>query len=143
MRDSDRDDLGAMFGRVTRRLMEAEAPLLAANGLTMWEYVVLARLAREPAPSQLMLAREIGHDKTRLIALLDQLQRRGLIDRRPDPADRRSHTISITKQGRSAHASTQAAIRQMESEFLADLKPGQQRSLLTVLQRLAEPGEND
>lgn len=130
-----------MFAQVTRRLIDAEAPLLAANGLSMWEYVVLARLARRPAPNQLTLARQIRHDKTRLITLLDQLQRRGLIDRRPDPADRRSHTISITKQGRDLHKRTKAAIRQMETDFLATLNPTQQRALLAILPRLA--GSND
>jgi DNA-binding MarR family transcriptional regulator len=131
-----------MFAWVTRRLVEAEEPLLAANGLTMWEYVVLARLARRPAPNQLTLAREIRHDKTRLITLLDQLQQRGLIDRQPDAADRRSHTVSITSQGRALHATARAAIREMEAEFLTVLDPGQRRSLFAILPRLALPEGN-
>jgi DNA-binding MarR family transcriptional regulator len=133
----DREDLGALFAHVTRRLIDAEAPLLASHKLTMWEYVVLSRLARGPAPNQQTLAREIRHDKTRLIPLLDELQRRRLIERRPAEADRRSHTVSITDQGRALHGAARAAIRQMETEFLAALEPDERQSLLAILPRLA------
>ncbi|MEU8384250.1 MarR family winged helix-turn-helix transcriptional regulator [Streptosporangium sp. NPDC048865] len=125
-----------MFAWITDRLVAAEAPLLAANELTMWEYIVLDRLSRGLAPNQLTLAREIKHDKTRLIPLLDRLQARELIARRRDAADRRSQTVSITDKGRALHAATQAAIREMEDEFLAVLAPAERRSLLAILPRL-------
>jgi DNA-binding MarR family transcriptional regulator len=130
------EDLAAMFARVTRQLVDAEAPLLDAHGLAMWEYIVLSRLVRGPAPNQLTLAREIRHDKTRLITLLDQLQQRGLIDRRPDPADRRSHTVMITAEGRALQDTVRATIRDMENDFLAALSSAERRSLLGLLPRL-------
>ena len=43
-----REDLGALFARITRRLIELERPILDAHGLSMWGYVALNRLAREP-----------------------------------------------------------------------------------------------
>ena len=76
---TDREDLGALFTRVSRRLIEAERPLLAARGLTMWGYVALSRLARGPAPRQFALAHAMGYDKTRLIKILDVVA---------DPAER-------------------------------------------------------
>ena len=125
-----------MFAWVTRRLVEAEEPLLAASGVTMWEYVVLSHLARGTVPNQLTLAREIRHDKTRLIRLLDGLQHRGLIDRTPDPADRRSHTVAITDAGREVHAAARTAIRRMEDDVLAALTTTERRALLTALPKL-------
>jgi MarR family transcriptional regulator, organic hydroperoxide resistance regulator len=136
----EREDLAAMFAWVTRRLGEAEEPLLAANGLTMWEYVVLSHLTRGPAPNQLTLAREVRHDKTRLITLLDALQRRGLIDRRPDPADRRSHTVALTDDGRKLQAAARAAIRAMEDEFLERLSATERKALLKLLPKLYASG---
>src|SRR4051794_28651834 len=110
----ERDDLGAMFARVTRRLIAAERPLLERHGLSMWAYIALSHVARSPAGTQLELAQAIGYDKTRLIGLLDGLERDGLVDRRPDPADRRARTVAITAAGRARHRAAVADIRGME-----------------------------
>ena len=132
-----REDLGALFTRVSRRLIEAERPLLAAHGLTMWGYVALNRLARGPAPRQLALAEAMGYDKTRLIALLDALEADGLITRAADPADRRARVVRLTPAGRKRHAAAVADIRAMEDELLSELRPGERETLLAVLPRLA------
>ena len=134
---SDREDLGALFTRVSRRLIEAERPLLAARGLTMWEYVALNRLARGPAPRQLALAEAMGYDKTRLIALLDALEADGLITRDPDPRDRRARVVKLTAAGRRRHDATVADIRAMEETVLAELSAAERETLLAVLARLA------
>ena len=136
MAHSDRDDLAAMFAWVTRRLGEAEEPLLAAHEMTMWEYIVLSHLARGSVPNQLTLAHEVRHDKSRLIKLLDGLQRRGLIRRDPDPSDRRSHTVAITDAGRELQATARAAIRMMEDDLLDVLTAAERRALLTALPKL-------
>jgi DNA-binding MarR family transcriptional regulator len=133
----EREDLGALFGRITRRLVDAERPLLNAHGLSMWAYAVLSRLARQPAPTQLALAGSIGYDKTRLIALLDDLERDGLIIRTPDPADRRAHRVRLTQAGEVRHAAARDDVRSMESELLSELTADEERILVAVLSRLA------
>lgn len=135
--DAERDDLAAMFARITRRLGDAERPLLERHGLTMWEYIVLSRLARRPVETQLELARRIGYDKTRLIALLDRLQSEGLIEREPDAADRRARNVRITKSGERRRAAAQRDIRAMEDRALAELSADDRQTLLAILQRLA------
>jgi DNA-binding MarR family transcriptional regulator len=132
-----REDLGALFARVTRRLIESERPLLAAHGLTMWGYAALTHLARGPAETQLALAAAIGHDKTRLIGVLDALERDGLITREPDPGDRRAKLVRITPLGAERHAATVADIRVMEDELLTRLTAQERETLLAVLPRLA------
>lgn len=129
-----------MFAWVSRRLGDAEEPLLAASGMTMWEYIVLSHLVRGPVRNQLALARDVRHDKTRLIKLLDGLQQRGLIERAPDPADRRSHTVAITDAGRELQGSVQAAIRKMEDDILGVLSVAERRALLTALPKLYATG---
>jgi DNA-binding MarR family transcriptional regulator len=133
----ERDDLGALFARITRRLIDAERPLLAAHQLSMWSYIALSHLARSPTGTQLELARAIGHDKTRLITLLDELQTAGLITREPDPADRRARTVLLTTAGRERHAAARSDIRAMEEQLLADLDAVERENLLAVLPRLA------
>jgi DNA-binding MarR family transcriptional regulator len=138
MADAEREeDLGALFARVTRRLIAAEEPLLARHKLTMWEYVALTRLARAPAENQLALAKSINYDKTRLVRLLDKLEGDGLVARAPDPSDRRSHVIRITAKGARRQAAAVAAIRAMEDELLAGLGAAERAALLRVLPRLA------
>jgi DNA-binding MarR family transcriptional regulator len=133
----DREDLGALFARTTRRLIDAERPLLAAHGLTMWGYIALSQLARQPTGTQLALAQAIDYDKTRLIALLDDLERAGLLTRVPDPADRRARNVALTPAGRRRLAAARTDIRSMEAALLGGLSAAEQRSLLAVLPRLA------
>jgi DNA-binding MarR family transcriptional regulator len=137
MTDADRDDLGAMFARITRRLIAAERPLLARHGLSMWAYIALSQVVRAPAGTQLELARAIHYDKTRLIALLDELERDGLLTRRPDPADRRARVIEITAEGRRRHAAARASIRAMEEDVLAGLDDDRRAALLEALAELS------
>jgi DNA-binding MarR family transcriptional regulator len=131
------EDLGELCARATRRLAKAERPLLEKHGLSMWQYIVLTALAREPARSQLELSRAIDYDKTRLIALLDELEAAGLITRRPDPDDRRARLVSLTPGGIRRHAAVRRAIRKMEEGVLADLDPTARGLLRSSLRHLA------
>ena len=137
MTGQDRQELGALFARITRNLIAAERPLLEARGLTMWGYIALSHLAHRPAGTQLELAGAIGYDKTRLIGLLDQLEADGLIARRPDPSDRRARLVSISQKGRKRQAAAAADIRAMETRMLAGLGAAEQRALLKALPKLA------
>lgn len=133
----ERDDLAAMTVRLARALTAAELPVLEAHRITMWGYVVLLGLAGQPVRTQAALAQAIGADKTRIIAVLDELQERGLIERRPDPADRRVHLLSLTDEGRRVRESAQAGIREREDRVL-DLLPGRDRdAFLTALVSLS------
>src|SRR5215469_13215253 len=134
----ERQDLGALFARITRRLIDAERPILAAHGLSMWEYVALSQLGREPAPTQLALAQAIDYDKTRLIQLLDGLEQSGLLTRVPDPADRRARILQLTPHGQAQLTATRTDIRKMETQLLGELSPTEQQTLLSVLPRLAQ-----
>ena len=136
MTEAERNDLAAMFARITRRLIELEKPLLERHGLTMWEYIVLSHLAREPVGTQLALARAIGYDKTRLIAVLDGLEKDGLIARSPDPDDRRARNVTLTPKGRRRHVAVRDDIRRMEHDVLGTLEVGDREALLAALPRL-------
>jgi len=131
-----REDLAALFARITRRLADAERPVLDRHGLSMWQYIVLSQLARKPAPTQLTLARAIGYDKTRLISLLDELERRALILRTPDPHDRRARTIALTEAGARLHTTAQRDIHAIEDELLHALDITERQALQAALNRL-------
>ncbi|SFE86935.1 DNA-binding transcriptional regulator, MarR family [Actinoplanes philippinensis] len=131
-----RPDLAAMIGPLGRALLALEAPILAAHGLAMWAYAVLLSLDDEPVRTQTALAEAIGADKTRIIKILDDLTARGLIERRPDPADRRVRLLSITAEGRRLRDATRTAIQEAENTLLDRLTPAERETFLTALQKL-------
>ncbi|WP_126638986.1 MarR family winged helix-turn-helix transcriptional regulator [Embleya hyalina] len=136
-RDPDRPDLAAMVVPLGRALMAAELPVLRAHDLTMWAYTVLLALGDEPVRSQATLAESIGADKTRVIAVLDDLEQRGLIRRRPDPADRRARLLSLTEQGHRVRAAVRSGIRVREERLLARLPDADRLGFLNALRTLS------
>jgi DNA-binding MarR family transcriptional regulator len=132
----EHEDLGALFARITQRLIDAERPLLETHGLSMWAYIALSHLTREPAGTQLALAQSMRYDKTRLIGLLDELEDDGLITRTVDPTDRRARIVTLTEAGEARHAAARADIRAMEDELLENLNPAEQARLRHTLSRL-------
>jgi DNA-binding MarR family transcriptional regulator len=120
--ETERADLGAMVLRLGRRLLAMEQPILERHGVTMWAYIVLTALRDGPARAQASLAAAINADKTRLIPVLDDLQKRGLIEREPDPADRRVRLLGLTPEGRRLQQAVQAEIRAGEEIILGKIK---------------------
>ncbi|WP_280398969.1 MarR family winged helix-turn-helix transcriptional regulator [Nocardia carnea] len=139
MGSTDRPDLAAMLAPLTRTLIAMERPVLEAYGLSMWAYSVLVALSRGPARGQGVLAQEIGADKTRIIAVLDDLQERGLLHRTPDPADRRARLLELTEEGHRVVARAQAEIQaREEQQILRHLPAADRRAFLGALRALAE-----
>jgi DNA-binding MarR family transcriptional regulator len=130
---SRRQDLGAQFARITRQLIALEQPLLDKHEVAMWEYAVLLRLRDGAAETQLELARAVNYDKTRLIALLDRLEQRGLVVREQADGDRRARTVRLTRAGRAKVDTVQRDIQRMEDRLLA---PDQLDQLQQLLGRL-------
>jgi DNA-binding MarR family transcriptional regulator len=132
-----RADLAAMVVPLGRALVAAEQPILDAHGLTMWAYAVLLHLEETPIRTQAALAEAIGADKSRIIAVLDDLEARRLIRRQPDPKDRRARLLSLTADGRRLRDAVQTAIQQSEERLLAQLPAADRNGFLRGLQALS------
>jgi DNA-binding MarR family transcriptional regulator len=134
--DRNRPDLAAMVTRLSRQLIAMEQPILAAQGVSMWGYIVLTALDETPLRTQTALAATIGADKTRIIGVLDDLQERGLIRREPDPADRRVHLLTLTPAGRGLQTRVRQAIRKEEDRLLGQLSAADRHVFVRVLRAL-------
>lgn len=134
-----RRDLAAMIEPLRQRLVATEITVLAGHGLSMWAYIVLLSLAEEPIRTQAALADAIKADRTRIIDVLDDLQDRGLISRRPDPADRRARLLSLTEPGRQLRDAAQTSIQAREEHLLSRLEPGVRTAFLDALRELSNP----
>jgi DNA-binding MarR family transcriptional regulator len=138
--------------RVAQELSESSAFLLARLGMDvkakaiarveqagyeLYDYSVLAILAEGDRETQSAIADALGLDPSRLVALLDSLEKRGLIIRQRDPHDRRRHVISITADGRRTHAQLRALTREVETQFFAPLDPESRKLFHASLLQLA------
>src|ERR1700760_3940310 len=126
-----------MLAPLIRAMIAAELPVLEAHGLSMWGYSVLVALDRSAIRTQAALADAIGADKTRIIAILDELQDKGLIERMADPDDRRARLLAITKAGRKVKEATQTAIQRGEERWLGALSADDRATFLRILQELS------
>jgi DNA-binding MarR family transcriptional regulator len=132
-----RADLAALIEPIRRALLHTEIEVLGGLGLSMWAYVVLLNLTAKPIRTQAALADAIGADRTRIIAVLDDLQERDLISRRPDPDDRRVRLLALTETGEALRRAAQSAIQRREEGLLSVLAPGVRAGFLTALQQLS------
>jgi DNA-binding MarR family transcriptional regulator len=132
-----KNDLGWALGALSRSYMKAVAATFADVPGGPRGYQVLAAAAREEPGSQLALAQHLGVDRTVMTYLLDSLADAGLIERRPDPADRRARRIVATTRGRALLDGLGERLRAAEDQVLAGLDDEDRQSFRALLQRVA------
>jgi DNA-binding MarR family transcriptional regulator len=106
--------------------------------LTLPQAGVLRRLGQSPGQSQRGLADALGMHAPRLVALIDELEDRGLVARERDPGDRRNYAISLTDEGRRSLTELARVAQEHELAITAGLGDAERAQLLELLRRLAE-----
>jgi DNA-binding MarR family transcriptional regulator len=93
-------------------------------------------LAQNPGVSQQDLAKTLGMHASRLVGILDGLELRGLLERRPSARDRRFHALHLTSDGQSALRRIGEAAREHHQALMAGLSPDQQKQLTDLLETI-------
>jgi DNA-binding MarR family transcriptional regulator len=88
-----------------------------------------------PLPQQRLGERQ-GIDRTTMVAIVDNLERKGLVERRRDPRDRRAYSLHATAKGRRALRRADAVAERAEEEFLAPLPARDRERLKQMLRTL-------
>ena len=135
----------AVFSRISRlarHLDLARRAAFTAHGIESWEFDVLAALRRAGAPYELSpgrLLRETLVTSGTMTNRVDRLAARGLVERHPDPSDRRGVLVRLTPDGKRAVDAAFTALIDAEHDLLADLPAEDQRTLASLLRRLLLP----
>jgi DNA-binding MarR family transcriptional regulator len=112
-------------------------------GLTRAQWSVLAHLARHEGINQAALAQILEIEPITLVRLLDRLQAAGLVERRPDPSDRRARVLSLTPAARPLLDRIWALAAVVREEAMAGLDEEERehlfRMLLKIKANLTEP----
>jgi DNA-binding MarR family transcriptional regulator len=110
---------------------------LTPLGLDPRHVMVLRRLAGDEGRSQQALGEALQIPPSRMVALVDALEQRGLLMRRPSPSDRRVRTLHLTKEGRRLLGRIMEISVEHEQQLCRGLQPAERGQLLTLLNRLA------
>ena len=129
------DDLGLALSVVLRAYLDAAGTLFADIAGGARGYQILASAAHHAPPTQLALAQHLGIDRSVLTYLLDDLEGCKLIERRPDPADRRARRIVLTRKGETVRQQLGQRLADAEQRALRGLDDADQKALRELLWR--------
>ncbi len=110
----------------------------AALGLTRPESGLLRLIGQRPGRSQRELATDLGTPPSRLVALVDGLEERGLVERCRSQADRRNYELVLTGAGGRLLARLADVAAEHEAAVTAALTAGERAQLQQLLGRLAD-----
>ncbi|MBV9384614.1 MAG: MarR family transcriptional regulator [Streptosporangiaceae bacterium] len=109
---------------------------LATAGARGYHYRLLAALHEFGSASQAELGRRTGMDRSDVVAALNDLTDSGLVQRSPDPADRRRNIITVTAAGTAHFRRLDSLLGDVQDELLAPLTPAERQQLTRLLTRL-------
>jgi MarR family transcriptional regulator, transcriptional regulator for hemolysin len=129
-------NLGFVISDVHRLITAAVDKEVSSLGLTRSQLRVVLHLMRSDGISQVNLAEDLQLGKVTVGGLLDRLQEKGLIERRPHPSDRRSKLVYLTLADQNIYDSIVKAGRVILDQVLAGISKAEQQQLIDLLQRV-------
>jgi DNA-binding MarR family transcriptional regulator len=122
----------------SHNLMLAEVRRRLARDCTLPRFDLLANLDREDGQTLAALSRRMLVTAGNLTGLVDRAERDGVVERRPDPADRRLSRVYLTHRGRELVQGLLPTHAHHVTELLASLDPGERRDLRRLLGKLRD-----
>src|ERR1035438_4650301 len=123
------------LARVGRRAAETS---MSPGGLRPRHLIALKLLSENGPASQQRLADALSLDPSNVVGLLNELEERGLITRRRDPADRRRHIVELSAGGQEELCLAQARLSRVEDDLLSVLTAEERATLYRLLTRAVD-----
>lgn len=109
---------------------------LGDDGFAPRVFSTLALVVQFPNISQSGLARMLGIERSGLVAIVDELEGRGLLARTNVPGDRRVQALVATEAGVAAHGEAHSAVRAHEDRMLSGLDTAEKQALMEILKKI-------
>ncbi len=129
-------NLGFLISDIHRLLTAAVDKEVGVLGLTRSQLRVVLHLMRDDGLSQVALADDLQLGKVTVGGLLDRLQEKGLIERRPHPTDRRAKLVYLTLADQEIYEAIVAAGRTILEQVLAGISKAEEKTLIKLLLRV-------
>ena len=131
-----RQSIGYLLKRAHGLLMERAEAAFENHDITFTQWVILLRLRDGLGSTAAELCRGVGHDSGALTRVLDQLEKRGLVERSRSKQDRRVVELSLTKQGHTMVQSLIPLTVEKLNEALGDFSAAEFKEFLRLLEKL-------
>ncbi|MEU4247609.1 MarR family transcriptional regulator [Amycolatopsis sp. NPDC026612] len=132
--------LGYLLKHAQLRLAELAEPLYAPLGVTGRQLALLTLFGDGPARSQQDGAVRLGVDRTTMVALVDELEAKGLVRREVAPGDRRKRLVTLTPEGERVREAGAEVTRKAEALLLEPLSAEDAGRLRAALDQIVRAG---
>jgi DNA-binding MarR family transcriptional regulator len=129
-----RNRLGYLLKHAQLRLSELNSHALEPYGISGRQLAVLIAIDDQVPQSQQEIARRLDVDRTSMVALVDELERKGLAERTSATDDRRRNVVVLTTPGKDTLRKATKASNAAERAFLAQLSDGEAATFRRLLQ---------
>ena len=109
--------IGRLLYLTHRTVHEELDRRLSQHGASLWNWVLLKEAAHAEGASQRELAQHMGIEPPTLVRQLDKLAEDGLVERRPDPDDRRVVRVIVTPAGLERLQELHAVVHELDAEL--------------------------
>ncbi|WP_439508933.1 MarR family winged helix-turn-helix transcriptional regulator [Yoonia sp.] len=116
---------------------------LGEGGLSPRTFSALSLVVAHPNISQSSLARLLGIERSGLVAIIDELERRNYLTRSHVPGDRRVQALVATHEGNAAYQATLATVQAHEERLLATLSASEKHTLMQILIKIRLTDKED
>ncbi len=136
-------DLSTLNGTIGYLLRRAQLAIFddfirtfSVIGLRPAQFSVLSIVEKNPGLKQSEIAAALGIQRTNFVAMMDELEERGLATREPSPLDRRSYAVALTADGRAMMKRALVLLAEHETRMAARLDESDRAELMRLLQLL-------
>jgi len=140
-KDKAPSSLGFLLSQVGVYASQRFAWRIAAIDLQPPLFRVLNAVDVVEGQSQGAIGEAIGAPASRMVAIVDELESRGLVERRPHPSDRRIRAVYLTPKGRKLLARGRKLAAEHEEELTRGMSAAERKQLVALLQKVVEEQE--